>query len=210
MGKAGNDVLQGLGGDDTLIGGLGNDQFDGGEGFDIVSYHQAAGNVVVNLRSGQFLGAAAGDTFISIEGLRGTRSGDSLVTGDGNNRLFGEEGDDFLDGGNGNDRLFGGAGADFLHGGAGRDTAVYTKSDAGISVTLDTGPNTGGHAEGDVLSLIENVIGSTFGDRIEGNLLKNTLSGRAGDDVLIGRAGSDKLTGGAGAEERIEDRKSVV
>ena len=146
------------------------------------------------------LGAAAGDSITGVEALRGSDFGDSLIMDDGHNLLQGRGGDDFLDGGNGNDRLAGGAGADFLHGGLGIDTASYRNSDAGVTVALNSGSNTGGHAQGDVLSWIENITGSMHDDQLTGDILDNRLRGLDGDDVLIGRGGDDDMIGGAGAD----------
>ncbi len=44
---------------------------------------------------------------------------------------------------------------------------------------------------------IENVIGGTLGDSLQGNAAANTLIGGGGADTLIGGAGSDTLEGGA-------------
>ncbi len=202
-GRDGADSLFGGLGDDVLIGGRGGDLVDGGAGFDTASYVSATEGAAVNLRNGQYLGAAAGDTLVSIEALRGTRFDDSLIMGDGDNRIIGAGGDDFLDGGNGNDILIGGAGGDFMHGGNGIDTVVYRASGAGINVSLTTAINTGGHAQGDTFSWIHNIRGSNFADRIEGDILQNQLRGNDGDDTLIGRGGRDVLTGGEGADSFV-------
>ncbi len=89
----------------------------------------------------------------------------------------------------GNDLLKGGAGADTLDGGAGTDTASYAGSTAVKVSLLDT--VTGGHATGDKLISIENLIGSSYAD---------TLTGNAGNNVLAGGAGGDKLDGGVGTD----------
>ena len=54
--------------------------------------------------------------------------------------------------------------------------------------------------ETDVLSSIENVIGSNDGDVITGSNQSNSLNGADGDDVLNGGAGDDLLTGGEDAD----------
>lgn len=54
--------------------------------------------------------------------------------------------------------------------------------------------------ETDVLSSIENVIGSNDGDVIIGSNADNTLRGEGGDDVLNGQSGDDLLLGGEGAD----------
>ena len=74
--------------------------------------------------------------------------------------LRGLGGNDMLFGGSGNDTLDGGAGADMLIGGAGKDTADYSSSSAGVNVNLVTGLGCGGDAQGDMLSGIENIVGS--------------------------------------------------
>ena len=54
--------------------------------------------------------------------------------------------------------------------------------------------------ETDILSSIENVVGSDDGDVIVGSDFDNALSGEDGDDVLNGAGGDDILTGGEGAD----------
>ncbi len=48
---------------------------------------------------------------------------------------------------------------------------------------------------------IENAIGGTGDDVLQGNMLGNVLQGRAGNDVLRGDAGWDLLYGGSGRDE---------
>ncbi|HEY9346300.1 MAG TPA: M10 family metallopeptidase C-terminal domain-containing protein, partial [Inquilinus sp.] len=114
--------------------------------------------------------------------------------------LSGEAGNDQLDGGAGNDVLRGGAGADLLVGGAGTDTASYYSGATGVLVSLVSGNCSGGEAQGDTLSGIENVSGSQGNDSLFGNSGANVLQGWNGNDALIGGAGKDTLTGGAGAD----------
>jgi len=89
------------------------------------------------------------------------------------------------------DVLIGGAGADSLDGGAGTDTAVYSDSTAGVTVNLATGTGTGGDAEGDTLTSIENITGSDYDDNLTGDANANVLDGGLGDDTLLGGDGSD-------------------
>lgn len=197
-GGNGNDQLFGGDGNDKLIGGLGADHMDGGDGFDTVSYADATDAAIVNTRSGQNGRGSRGDSWESIEAFIGSGFGDSIIMGDGNNRIVGGAGDDFIDGGAGNDRLIGGEGADQLFGNEGKDTVIYRASDAGVQANAGGHTSRGGHAEGDILSWINHIVGSQFDDTLTGNLLRNRLVGLDGDDILIGRQNSDRLQGGAG------------
>ncbi|WP_152612914.1 calcium-binding protein [Tateyamaria sp. ANG-S1] len=110
-----------------------------------------------------------------------------------------EDGNDVLYGGEGRDVLEGGAGADTIDGGGGvLDVASYVASDAAVAIDLTNGTNSGGHAEGDVITSIEILIGSQFADRLTGNDIDNTLQGGAGDDTLNGGGGNDDLYGDGG------------
>ncbi|MBC6437930.1 MAG: calcium-binding protein, partial [Rhodobacteraceae bacterium] len=96
------------------------------------------------------------------------------------------------------DTLIGGAGADTLDGSTNTDTAGYAASSAGVHVNLGTGTASGGHATGDVLSSIENLIGSDHADYLASNVVASLLDGRAGADTLRGGGAADTLTGGTG------------
>ncbi|MGO1079688.1 calcium-binding protein [Inquilinus sp. CA228] len=184
-GGAGNDILTGLGGGDTL---------DGGSGSDVASYKNWSQGVVVDLATGD----AMGDTLISIEGVRGSSDNDILTGSAANDSLYGSFGDDVLRGGAGADRLDGGDGADFYS--SGSDTASYYYSTAGVTVSLATGKGTGGDAQGDVLTGIENLTGGQGNDSLTGSdTFANRLQGWGGDDVLRGGWG-DVLDGGAGRD----------
>jgi Ca2+-binding RTX toxin-like protein len=110
-----------------------------------------------------------------------------------------------LSGFGGNDVLVGGAGADTLNGGAGSDTAAYVNASSGITLYMDQATNATfsaqaneGDARGDVFNSIEAVVGSRYGDFIQGTDSAERLWGWDGDDTLIGRGGFDKLFGGNG------------
>ena len=189
-GDEGADTLSGGAGDDSLVGGPGADSIDGGDGDDTASYIDSDASVGVNLKDGVGSGGhAGGDTLINIENIVGSNHGDTLA-GDGR--------DNVLDGGDGDDVLNGGAGADSLVGGHGSDTSSYAGSDAAVNVDLETGINGGGHAEGDTLSGVENLIGSDHGDTLTGDGGDNMLDGGDGNDVLTGGAGADSLLGSDG------------
>ncbi|EJM02197.1 putative calcium-binding protein [Pseudomonas sp. GM102] len=117
--------------------------------------------------------------------INGTVGTDTLVGTSGADELYGVVGNDSLSGGDGNDLLDGGAGADVLNGGNGVDTASYLNSAAAVTVSLVTGTGLGGDAQGDSLSLIERVVGSSFGDTLSANASGAVLEGGVGNDVYI-------------------------
>jgi Ca2+-binding RTX toxin-like protein len=181
-GSAFADTLTGDGNNNVLEGGAGADHLDGGNGTDTASYEHAAAGVTASLLApSNNTGEAAGDTYTSIENLRGSAFDDTLIA-----RSSGSV-------------LEGGAGADHLVGGAGSDTASYEHASSGVTVDLSSTlfANTG-DAVGDTYSSIENITGSAFNDVLVGNDGTNLLQGGAGDDLLIGGKGLDALNGGAG------------
>lgn len=220
FGGVGADVLYGRGGDDSLFGGLGDDvldgasgadALDGGAGTDVASYETATSAVLADLLnpSANTGDAAQGDSYTQIEGLTGTRYGDSLNGDDYSNTLTGQFGNDVLDGRAGNDTLFGsydndtligGGGADFLSGGSGFDWIDYSTASALVMVSLTSPTSNTGDAAGDSYSSIEGLIGSAFADRLSGNAVANILYGGDGNDRLLGGSGNDQLFGGAGAD----------
>ncbi len=117
--------------------------------------------------------------------------GDTLNGGAGDDSIYGGASDDILSGEDGNDTLVGGAGADTLDGGDGTDTADYSDSTAAVNVDLSAGTATGGDAEGDTFTSVENVVGSAQDDTITGDAGANVLQGGAGNDLLTGGDGSD-------------------
>ena len=207
-GMGGDDEIRGGGGNDTLTGGAGRDTLNGGEGTaDEANYWNSDAGVTVSLNEAGGAspsgGHATGDRLTGIESVTGSAHRDVLTGNSKNNGLVGRDGDDEIRGGGGNDWLAGDAGADAIYGGEGRDTASYTGSDAGVTVTLDEAGGaspSGGHATGDRLSGIEIVVGSAHDDRLTGNSKNDSLDGSGGVDRLWGRGGDDYLVGGAGAD----------
>jgi len=201
FGRGGGDTLYGGDGDDVLNGGAGGDLLDGGAGENRVDYSTSSAGVTVNLAYGGGDGGdATFDTYVGIEDATGSSFTDTM-SGDGaGNKLDGGGGDDFLYAGAGNDTLTGGAGADSLFGDIGNDTASYEHSRAAVTVNLAQHTASGGDAEGDFLSMIENLEGSAFADRLTGDANDNVLTGLAGNDTLSGGQGNDTLLGGLGVD----------
>lgn len=156
---------------------------------------------VKGINTGAFAFEAAYGVAVDGNDLVYGGAGNDTITGSGgNDTLYGDDGSDSLDGGKGNDLIVGGKGADKLAGGDGVDTADYSVSVAGVAVSLKAGTGSGGDAEGDTLSGIENVTGSKFDDVLIGDNGVNILDGGTGNDVLAGGAGADKLVGGDGVD----------
>lgn len=210
FGDIGNDTLYGEDGHDILNGGTGADIIDGGSGIDTASYEGSSSGVRINFFSNTFSGGdASGDVLTSIENVTGSDHNDSIIGnanansfsgGMGNDFLNGYLDDDTLNGQEGNDVLVGGAGADTIDGGDGIDEARYVSSSAGVDVRLDANTASGGDANGDTFSNIENLLGSIFDDILLGDGGSNVLKGNKGDDVLGGRSGNDTLNGGPGED----------
>jgi Ca2+-binding RTX toxin-like protein len=195
FGSTGANRLTGGAGNDFLHGGSGSDIFDGGDGVDTVDYAGDVGFVKVNLNTGTGLastGVTTGTTYVdtetyfNIENVVGSAHDDQLTGNAGANRL---------EGGGANDTLIGLGGADTLIGGSGRDTVTYVASLSAIQLNLQTMINTGGDAEGDVLSGIEVIGGSLFGDVMIGSASAESLFGFEGDDYMDGGPGSDSIWG---------------
>ncbi len=200
LGGSGNDRLTGDAGDNLLAGGAGDDVLDGGAGVDIASYddYNFQTAVKVDLRNAvqTELGGRGTDTLISIEGVRGTAYDDTLI-------------------GNDKDNLFiGGKGLNHIDGGAGNDTISYIdveKESDGLNgvlfVNLRDGNALNYHSQ-DILTSIENVVGSNFTDHITGSAQVNILDGGLGDDNLLAVGDGDSLFGGAGNDWLEQDRES--
>ncbi|MBV1714158.1 MAG: cadherin-like domain-containing protein, partial [Desulfomicrobium sp.] len=107
----------------------------------------------------------------------------------------------------GDDTLRGGTNGDTLHGGAGNDTADYSASKDGVQVDLTrqdgTQTQSGGDAEGDVLTGIENITGSNRADVLIGDGKANVLHGLDGDDTITGNGGNDTVYGGEGHDSIV-------
>ncbi len=87
--------------------------------------------------------------------------------------------------------------------------ADYSDSFNYVQVNLAQGTGAFSEAQGDTLTLIEEVWGSAYSDyligsgaddALVGNAGNDTLSGGDGNDVVLGGAGADMLYGGAGSD----------
>jgi len=132
-------TLAGTSGSDTIGASTVLDVISGGSGFDTADYSDSTAAISINLddngnasgtpsdvanpENGSIGGGdAAGDSLVSIEGVRGGLAGDTIIGNTAANTLHGNSGDDVLAGEAGNDILSGGAGDDTIDGGAGLNT----------------------------------------------------------------------------------------
>ena len=185
IGSDNDDTLIGDGGSNFIAGGLGADAIDGGDGIDYAAYFRSSVGLTVSLANpADNTGEAIGDTFTSIEGIRGSDFDDILI---------GDSGDNFLGGG---------SGGDVLDGGVGSDTAYYQlwTAQVGLIANLSDASQNTGDAADDIYISIENLWGSNFNDTLVGDENDNVLTGVDGDDILIGNGGADTLDGGDGTD----------
>lgn len=113
--------------------------------------------------------------------------------GDGNDTIFGGQGDQLLSGDDGNDILFAGLGTDTLLGGAGRDVI---RGGTGTQILNGgSGDDTisGGAGE-------QTLTGDDGRDVLHAGTGQQTVSGGADDDTIRGGAGAQLLMGGDGRD----------
>lgn len=121
--------------------------------------------------------------------------------------ISGTPGDDNLVGTGGNDVIDGREGNDVINGGLGNDWVTYQDAPSAVQVVLT--PTGGGFGSGgfgdDVLTSIENVVGSNYDDFISASSANplatdNIFNGLGGNDSLLGGRGNDTLYGGDGQD----------
>ncbi|KPK77594.1 MAG: hypothetical protein AMJ79_02710, partial [Phycisphaerae bacterium SM23_30] len=203
---------------EEFIGGSADDQFrfedeavfagtlDGGGGVNTLDYSKYTVGINVDLA----LGTANVETKVRnirdvLGGLNDDKiignSGDNILDGSGgDDELYGGAGNDILTAGAGDDLLRGGAGADILDGGAGNDEISYKIDPMGVTIDLNENFAKDGYSAIDLLSNIENVTGTPYGDTLLGDAQANRLIGGGGNDRLEGGVGDDELIGGLGTD----------
>ena len=225
----GADVINGGGGTDTLDLshatkfvtmnlGLSGPQVTGGIGVLTV-----VPGSISNLVGGNFGNRLiAGPGNVNLTGGLGT---DWLQAGSGTDTLNAGTGSDTLVGGTGYDTMNGGAGSDtFIPGSgggkivdtAGVGTLNFALSTASVRVNISTtqytAPNgltvppdqaTGGGGATYLLSGLQNITGTNFGDILVGNSASNVITGGNGNNLIVGGGGGDTLTAGSGANRFI-------
>lgn len=194
VGGADEDSIFAGSGNDLLIGGRDGDTLDGGAGFDVASYEKAAGAVTVYLLAPYLnSGEAAGDIYIGVEALTGSKFSDRLTGNSASNHIVG------------------GLGADTMAGGFGNDS--YSVENVGDQVieTVNAGIDTVNSLLAHTLSAnvehltlqggsLINGVGNSLDNFITGNASANSLNGLAGNDTLNGGGGNDAMTGSSGSD----------
>lgn len=220
---AGNDLVDAGLGDDLIAYSGGLDIVRGGGGLDSLDYSMFTSAVDADLR----IRGDAVFTSDSANWDVGTprlitqlpdRDIENLIGSDHSDRLQGNEFANMLNGGLGNDVMFGHLGNDMFaytggldswDGGGGTDTGNFSAFRFAVDVNLTAtgaevrhrgGENTLTGTFVDMVNLtsVENIIGTSFNDRITGDNTANELSGFMGDDVIIANGGDDILNGGTG------------
>lgn len=211
VGTSGDNIIMGGAGNDIIMGGAGADTLSGGDGIDTLYYATDTTGVVVSLSlntatGGDAQGDNIGTSFENVGGgsgadnLAGNTGDNVLAGGSGNDILFGNAGNDSLAGGNGSDNIQGHLGADIMDGGAGIDTLSYNLDKTGVTVNMETGAASRGHAAGDVFANFENLLGGSGADVLTGNSAANTIGGQGGIDTINGGGGDDRIEGGSGGD----------
>jgi len=227
-GRASDDTLNGLDGDDVLIGGDGVNTLNGGLGSDTILGGNDADtinggdgdDIIVDIKqfNTSFIhGDAGNDTITADINVYGDAGNDHLIGTRAQSFLYGGDGDDTLDAGTyvgsfvtsagyKQNYLYGEAGNDTLiadrilkenvyDGGADQDTIDFSRV---VSSVIFTSTQASRDGLNDVISSIENAIGSNYNDTFTSWSADNSFYGGLGDDTFIGSSGVDNLVGQEG------------
>jgi len=235
--EAGNDTLVGSEQSDALMGGEGEDLLIGGAGHDVLfgdaTYKVVAPEFAWTVRGQPQAFQAADQTapgfgngvgLANVDGqldtpeggrdrIYGGSGGDWIISGRGDDIVYGESGMDAIDGGGGGDRLFGGDDDDSVFG----DASARTLSDHGNDY-IDLGPGVSSQSArgngGD-----DTVLGGATADLLEGDEVRSGLSadyhgndwidGKGGSDTIYGEGEADRIYGGDGDDVIRGDSSSV-
>ncbi|MCA0404937.1 MAG: hypothetical protein LCH39_02135 [Proteobacteria bacterium] len=219
LGGSGDDIIDGAGGADVISANAGADtvtyrgtetSIDGGSGTDMLVLAASGGITAVNFSVAAGADQTTGDgaavsNFESLDStalsgaitVTGSASGNTILTGSGNDIIRGGGGADVIDAGGGNDTIDYWAAETSIAGGAGTNTLVLR-----ATTTVDLGA--ADQTTGDITNVtgIQNVDGAALTALqsvvITGSAGANTLTGGAGNDTIDGNGGADIISGGAG------------
>jgi Ca2+-binding RTX toxin-like protein len=211
-------VLTGTGADDTLVGTDGEDSLTGLRGRDGLKGRDGKDRLKGSRGNDRLKGGRAADH------LWGSRGNDKIFSGEGNDIMNGETGNDILTGGLDNDTMDGGEnndtykfaddfGADRISAdSAGVDTLNFAAlssaftSGNGVSIELrgqgsKLCPSTANGCISVAGGFIENVVGTSVGDILDGNPSSNKIKGGGGDDRIESGGGNDEIIPGEGHDK---------
>ncbi len=156
---------------------------DTGAGDDVLT----VGGAIANMFSTVYLGTGNDQADFNAQGndrVYGEEGNDVIALGAGNDYAEGGNDNDTISGEVGNDHIRGGAGSDALHGGTGFDRLEGGDGDDTLS----------GGAQADRL------FGDAGNDTLNGGTENDVLRGGEDDDALNGDDGNDQLYGDAGVD----------
>jgi serralysin len=160
IGGSGDDTIRGNDLSDVLMGGVGSDSLVGGAGNDHI-YGNMLASVAGTTDGGDYIDVGGGTNYAN-----GNGGNDTIVAGDGYNRLFGGQGDDHISAGNGPDSVNGNLGNDVI--------------------TVGNGNNTVRGGQGDDIIHV-----GSGNDLMMGDLGNDKLYAGTGHDVMTGGSGGD-------------------
>src|SRR5450830_1133045 len=182
-GQGGIDLFDGGGGNETITGSSSGDN--------TVTYANAKNGVVVDLGSGVATGYG-NETLIAIQRITGSNFADNLTGTSTTALLSGGAGgaDTFNPGGGGTVT----AQETIAGSSSGNNTVTYATATSGVTVNLATGLATGYGNQ--ILSNIQNVVGSSLSDTLTGTTTTLSLSGgTGGNDTFDGGGGNVTIAG---------------
>ncbi|GGA31610.1 hypothetical protein [Okeania sp. KiyG1] len=171
-GGAGDDELNGEAGNDLLTGEAGNDEIDGGDDVDTVNYDNSPNGVVVNIDETNTYSNDTSDA--SSLDLEPNSSIEARTISNRNSIVQ-------------------------------RSGLLEVSNDASSpdlepNFSIEAGTAQDGFGTTDILTNLENIIGSESNDVLIGNEKDNDIDGNSGNDLVIGNAGNDNFDGGAGTD----------
>ncbi|ERT06679.1 hemolysin-type calcium-binding repeat family protein [Lyngbya aestuarii BL J] len=184
-GNNGDDTINGRGDNDTIEGGRGGDDIRGAAGDDVLAADRVDRFDDFDGTFSRLRGGSGDDTIFG-------GSKDDIINGQADDDLLlGKGGHDLIIGNAGDDTLNGGVGNDTLRGGDGTDTADYSDlvikgvfgTVAGLDINLDRGRASHSSTNNaltwmDVVTNVENVLGTQRNDRLIGDEKDNLLDGQ--------------------------------
>ena len=220
-GGFGNDTINGQGGNDILDGGPGDDTIHGGAGHDTIYGKSGDDTVTGGSGNDKIYGSFGDDDLRAGDGNDVIYGDERNDPDGGDDVIWAGNGYDFIDGGAGADEIYGDSSVhpvqrppspqwvtnyddptknyyntigDWAYPG---DTLSYYLSNAGVTLNLgdpaqqNSSIGSGGHAQGDTVNGIENIVGSRFNDRLTGDQGPNLFRGGEGADILDGDGHND-------------------